>query len=330
MSTRTHDVLVEIAAAAGAASGLGSGPMVADQVLLLRRRVRRARAVRAAGTTAVAAALVGALAVGVPALDRPPALPAGDPLAAAGTCGSLVQSFPTSDPDVFLSVESAPGATTGRANGRTPAPAGWSDAMPVHGTLSVIGRTDPERPRLTVVATRDDVVVATTSRDMLPVEVTYPVTENSVEGAVWTSGEGSFDLVRCDTGDRLPEGAYEMWAFVDGERSARVGPWTATVLPPATPVTGLPAAFPVDVPVIGEEVTSVRSRASGGWEVEVAVTADDALDVALAAMTDAGAAVDHTVPVHRYVSASGWWVVVSPGLADGRDVLRYRLSPPSG
>ena len=50
-------------------------------------------------------------------------------------------------------------------------------------------------------------------------------------------------------------------------QSATAGPWTATVLPPATAVTGLPEAFPADVPVIGEGLhvrAQPRLRWSGG------------------------------------------------------------------
>jgi len=330
---------------------------VGETVGHLAARIRTRRAVRAGTRAGVGLVAVGAIAAfGGQLVGRRGAddlLPAAVPGAAPGTCGSSVADLvatggvlPT-DSVVFVGEWSGSvtadvplGPFVGRrlpAFASLPTTTGTSDGASLSvapaGTMEVVIAHD--ETVVAVVPASRDLQVSARNRD---VGVAFPV------------GEGSApDLVTCATsgstgGEDLPAGSYSAYAVVENPDASVPGGVARTVsaripltlLPTAAPMSGLPAAFPADVPIIGGrlvEATQLDGSLASGWIVTVTVDGTDGLMRAVDALhayspTWRSVSVPASPDDSAGATIGTWDVTVRSGLtADGEATVVYRLTP---
>ncbi|HEX5331798.1 MAG TPA: hypothetical protein VFW79_04070 [Cellulomonas sp.] len=332
---------------------------VAETVGHLATRIRTRRAVRAGTRAGVGLVTVGAIAAfGGQLVGRRGAddlLPAAVPGAAPGTCGSSVADLvATGGADwtaslVFVGNGSglvAADVPLGPFVGRhLPAFSSLPTATDAAGGAGATVSASPDGTTQIVVA-HDGTVVA-----VLPVSQELPmvVTDRQAGFALPVGGGSVPDLVTCATGrsaggEDLPAGTYSAYtvaqhpdASVPGGVARAVGARIPlTLLPTAPPMSGLPAAFPADVPIIGGrlvEATQLDGSLASGWIVTVAVDGTDGF-------TRAVDALDQYSPTWRAISSTAspddsvgaiigrWDVTVRSGLtADGQSTVIYRLTP---
>jgi len=340
------------------------GDAVGEVVGHLATRIRTRRAVRAGARAGVGLVTVGAIAafggqvVGRRGTDD--LLPAAVPGAAPGTCGSSVADLvatgaavPTAslavaaDGSEIVNADVPLGPLVGRnlpAYVRLPGepdPVGSGGAAGSSTTTS-----SPDGRTRSVVIARGDTVVAVlpTSKDLQLVGV------DRQAGTAIPVGNGSApNLVTCATsgsagGDELPAGSYTAYAVVEHPDASVPGgiarsvcaSTPLTLLATAPPMSGLPDAFPVDVPIIGGrlvEATELDGSLASGWVVTVAVDGTDGFTRAVDALrgfsptwqtisvpASPGDAVAATV--------GRWDVAVHSALTtDGQSTVVYRLTP---
>ena len=316
MSTRLDLALQELADAAGATSGFGDPDTstTVQTVARLTARVRRRRTVRGAGTAAVAASAVGAVAFVGPRLTVDVA-PAADPDAAPGTCRSSVTTLPSGQDDA-LDVWLGPLTYdyTGEVRAATADLGTWqSGTADLQVTVFQVpeGTTGPTRLRLllaqddvvlgsgqapltTTPTTADAVIRSMTGTEPWGATEDRPVyglesaddlwwtTTQAREGVTGVAQDMALDLTACDGSGPLDAGTYDVWATtVDSQGDARgsSGPWEVTVALQEPRVDDLPEDFPDHVRIIdGRLVTAHRHGA--GWAAEVVTHGDDRAKVA--------------------------------------------------
>ena len=356
MSTRLDLALQEIADAAGDATAFGDDT-AASTVATVRRltgRVRRRRAVRGAGTAAVAASAAGAVVLVGPQLTVDPT-----PAVAPGACGTTFTGAGGDAGDA--------GFTIGVDTGDVPVPDGstsfgtWQGRalevsvkidvpLPEGATPDDTGTVPVEQPASPdLVLTRDDVVVAETvldpplvadqagsawgaSAEGAPVPLVGQQVEDGELSLVWAS---SVDVVACDTGGTLPSGDYEVWATHAGPDGVErvVGPYDLTLAPEQPSVAAsLPADFPSGVPLVGGRLVSA-TRDGGRWTVEVATPTTDRQRVAQsllsgAALRTGGASGQIRTAPDGGIVLDGWSVLVTPTTTSGGEPsVVYVLTP---
>ena len=150
-------------------------------------------------------------------------------------------------------------------------------------------------------------------------------------------------LVTCGTsrdpgGAALPAGSYEFYPVVeypdlttpDGIGRSVGAPVPITLLPEVPLLSGLPAGFPTDVPIIGGrllEAKQLDGTTASGWTVTVAVDGVDGVTRAIDALgywpESAGSSqLEAPTPDGR------WQVRVTAGRSSaGEDTVVYRISP---
>jgi hypothetical protein len=145
-------------------------------------------------------------------------------------------------------------------------------------------------------------------------------------------------------GDELPAGSYTAYPVVEYSDSSVPGgmvravgaPSPLTLLPTAPAMSGLPDAFPVDVPIIGGrlvEATELDGSLASGWVVTVAVDGTDGFTRAVDALrgfsptwqtVSVPASTGDTVAA----TVGRWDVAVHSALTtDGQSTVVYRLTP---
>ena len=330
---------------------------VADTVAHLAGRIKARRAVRAGARTGVGLVTAGAIAAfGGQLVGRRGAddlLPAAVPGAAPGTCGSSVAdlvatsgTMPT-DSLVFVGERVGPvnadvplGPFVGRhlpaftsLTTTTDTPAGSSLLIAPEGTLEMVIAHD--ETVVAMVAASQDLQVTVTNQEL---GVALPAGESSVP-----------NLVTCATsrstgGEDLPAGSYSAYAVTQNPDASVPGGVARTVstripltlLPTAAPMSGLPATFPADVPIIGGrlvEATELDGGLASGWVVTVAVDGTDGLTRAIDALHGYAPTwrsfSDPASPDDTAGAIIGTWdVTVHSGLtADGEPTVAYRLTP---
>ncbi|MFC4616323.1 hypothetical protein ACFO3K_16475 [Cellulomonas algicola] len=324
--------------------GEPAGVPTAFDMTRVRSRARRRRVARTATRGAVGVGAAGAVAVGAVQVSGrdasvlPPAV-AGAP---AGTCGSdtgALRGLPVEDALTLT-------ATTDDANVAVQPPDAHEGAL-----TSVIGPSVWLWPSFGGVrdleayplVPRPDVETPPFVRVVLAHEGTVVGTsiEQTVVGGIPYSPTGwdplVVPLVTCDEpgrpgGDALPAGDYEVYvAPDDGPLDAPVGSvsrsWTVRVVD-QTAVSGLPADFPDDVPLVPGQLLDVRRLDDGGWFVEIATPADDRV-------SRAGALLDGSAPdAGRGPGASfygttlaEWTVEIKASQVDGVETVFYVLAP---
>jgi len=316
MSTRLDLALHELADAVSDTTTFGDPTSVGTGVTVHRiaASVRRRRAARHAGTAAVAASAVGAVALagprlttdGVPVADAPP-----------GTCRSALGLLPVAPGalDVTLGYIAADGSSTTTSGDGATLGTWQGDTAQVHAQRLVDVAGDapaqiaPEAVDLLVA--QDGVVVATSPADVPdlridPLEADDPASafgfvEDAGTDGAWYGllGDGRLevgwsallDLTSCLTGDRLPAGTYDVWAAQESDGVVRrtAGPWSVTATAAQPAVTGLPDGFPAEVPLVGGRLVAAHPHGSG-WAAEIETPGDDRAALANALLTDAAAA----------------------------------------
>jgi len=375
LSRALHDAVDGPLHAVGPGHARG-GPIAADTDLAigdLTSRIRRRRTVRAAVRGGIGVAATGAVAfAGMQVVGRrgpddvlPPAV-AG---AAAGDCGSNVDQLTSTgngpvvslEPERIFEAASDQDPSVGLADridplvGRTLAasvsyrdPRAATDDTTTAATVEINDTAGTPLLDPTVLVARDGVVVS------LPQQLTQNLTWWSQ--TIWGSQIGFVgDLVTCSTpdhqgGDDLPSGDYDVYATTTGRDPVSGDTWrsvsplvTIHLLPEEPLLTGLPARFPADVPIIGGkliEVHELDGTTADGWTVTVAVDGRDGLrraQRALAALVPTPA--DRNVTVtgtgsltvqfsSQATSPDGAYsITVSERTIDGQQCVLYRLSP---
>ncbi|NKY39353.1 hypothetical protein, partial [Cellulomonas septica] len=144
-------------------------------------------------------------------------------------------------------------------------------------------------------------------------------------------------LVTCDEpgrpgGDPLPAGEYEVYVAPDD------GPLTAAVesvsrsstvrVVDQTAVSGLPAAFPDDVPLVPGRLLDVRRLDDGGWFVEIATPADDRVSRAGALLDGSSPDAGRGLGAPFYgTTLPDWTVEIKASQVDGLETVFYVLTP---
>ncbi|MGN8247368.1 hypothetical protein ACTHAM_001543 [Cellulomonas soli] len=289
----------------------------------LTARVRRRRTRRAVTRAAVGVGAAGAFAfAGMQVVGRrgpDDVLPAADPAAAPGTCGSAVGRLGQS-PDASASVMLPATPPAGRA---VPAMRGSTDGgepIVVTGRRVSLGlqvgpysteqyasgtarfHIDDDLPSRTrwVVAHQGTVVGSQSAVRPTDSMVGVYVDEDG-HPSMQTSG-GILDLTTCATaaaagGVALPDGSYQLYAIelaASPMEDAAVlgGPWPLELRAALPAVTGLPDRYPADeVPVVGTalyDVFELDGVAAAGWVLQSETDSNSALDAATDAVVAAG------------------------------------------
>lgn len=330
---------------------------VADLVGHLAARIRRRRAVRAGARAGVGLVTVGAIAAfGGQIVGRRGAddvLPAAVPGAAPGTCGSSVATLvPTGDAAVSATLSTAYDES------------GTASDVPLS---PLVGRHLPAFVMLTGETVKKRSVGGVTplpdggTRDVVIVRggtvvATLPATMDGM--AHWTDQPGSVlrvgtesepNLVTCATsrsagGEPLPAGSYTAYPVVEyrdmsvpsGTARAVGAPILLTLLPPEPPLSGLPDAFPADVPIIGGrllEASELDGTLASGWLVTVAVDGVDGVTRALDSLRGFAPrwqkiSIPSSATDTVAATIGSWDVAAHAGLTDdGQSTVVYRLTP---
>ncbi|AEE44989.1 hypothetical protein [Cellulomonas fimi] len=312
-------------------------------LVTVRSRARRRRVTLHAARSAVGVGAAGAVALGGLQLAGRDSsgLPPARADAPTGTCGSDAAALAGvgADHHLALGARSGDGLATG-------SPDAAEDGVPLtravgesvelwldtSGTATSTGpvASDGVPTVVRVLLVRDGRVVGT-SRHTAARSTVAPY------GAL-TSAPFDVPLRTCDQpgragGDLLPPGDYAVYvAADDGPLTAPVesaaGPWTVRVAD-RTPVAGVPAGFPDDVPLVPGRLVDGRLLDDGTWYVEVAVAADDRLEAAAALL----GAPDTGEPTalgddNRYVQTGDRWVLLVRSEVRGEDTVLYLVNPP--
>lgn len=349
---------------AGTTSLLGharpEGDAVGEVVGHLATRIRTRRAVRAGARAGVGLVTVGAIAAfGGQIVGRRGAddlLPAAVPGAAPGTCGSSVATLVATggpvrtaslavvaDGSSVVTADVPLGPFVGR---HLPAYASLPTETDPSGGAATNVSGYPDGTTRTVVIARDDTVVAVLSASK---DLALVLTDRQAGFAI-PLGDGSApNLATCATsgsagGDDLPAGSYRAYAVVQhpdasvpgGVARAVGAPIPLTLLPTAPRMSGLPDAFPADVPIIGGrllEATQLDGSLASGWVVTVAVDGTDGFTRAVDALRGFSPTwrtiSDPASPDDSVGATIGRWdVTVHSGLTtDGQSTVVYRLTP---
>lgn len=339
--------------------------VVGDLVGHLAARIRTRRAVRAGARAGVGLVTVGAIAAfGGQIVGRRGAddlLPAAVPGAAPGTCGSSVATLVPSGGAVPTASLAVAADGSGIVNADVPLGPFVGRNLPAYARLpsepdplrsvgadgSSTTASYPDGRTRSVVIARGDTVVAVlpASKDLQLIWV------DQQAGSAIPVGNGSApNLVTCATrgsaggGDALPAGSYTAYPVVEYSDSSVPGgivravgaPSPLTLLPTAPAMSGLPDAFPVDVPIIGGrlvEATELDGSLASGWVVTVAVDGTDGFTRAVDALRGFSPTWQTTgVPASGGDTAGAtvgrWDVAVHAGLTDdGQPTVMYRLTP---
>ena len=157
------------------------------------------------------------------------------------------------------------------------------------------------------------------------------------------------NLVACATslsagGEPLPAGSYTAYPVVKyrdmslpGGTARAVGaPILLTLLPQEPPVSGLPDAFPADVPIIGGrllEASELDGTLASGWLVTVAVDGADGVTRALDSLRGFAPrwqkiSIPSSATDTVAATIGSWDVAAYAGLTDdGQSTVVYRLTP---
>lgn len=326
-----HDTVDGTSGSPGA-DGFGEGVGTDLDALLGRVRRRRTRRAVTRGVVGVGAAgavaLTGMQVVGRRGPDG--VLPAADPSAAPGACGSDVDDL-TDSTAISADLTVASRRWTGYpVTGSTPAGTEGDGAEKlagravtallggsVAGLMAGTAPVDTPEAQAAAAAAAAEASVPTESLRLI---VTGPSgTVVGTQSAAAQPSDGTVMVVSTDTGvvhqvvaleqvfrtcasgadpggAPLPDGTYELYALDPGGSRPAVagGPWQITLEPELPTLSGLPAGYPIEeVPVVGESVvTAVQERGSQpGWLVRTTTDSIGALDSAVAALTGAQASV---------------------------------------
>lgn len=334
---------------------------VADTVAHMAGRIKARRAVRAGARAGVGLVTVGAFAAfGGQLVGRRGAddlLPAAVPGAAPGTCGSSVADLvSTGGADIAVDLtrsapydelggRSADAHVLGPLVGRdlaaivrvAPGPTSTVDLPGITTSGGVTSFRDVIRTNVIVV--HHNTVVA-----VMPASTRQARTESSTPKPTTTLlAQVSAHLVTCETSQDsrstvLPEGSYEFYPVAeypdptgpDGLGRSVGGPLIVSVLPETPLLSGLPAGFPTDVPVIGGRLLEAKpldGTTASGWTVTVAVDGIDGVTRAIDALgywPESAGSLQLDAP-----TADGRWQVrVTAGVtSDGGATVVYVVNP---
>ncbi|GAA3818017.1 hypothetical protein [Cellulomonas soli] len=344
----------------GGAGGHADETGIGIDLATLTTRVRRRRTRRAVVRGAVGAGAAGAFAfAGVQVVGRrgpDDVLPAANPSAAPGTCGSDIGELTVSSTnEAFLAVASPTASET------TPTEETFgADPQPLAGRS--LTATLHEVPRGAVADTAVGVsrIVATDAEGTVVGRQVVPSPEvgNAVilmdpaSGAVQTVVTLGDVLTVCapglDAGSTpLPDGVYALYALsaptAAGTPEILGGPWGLGLEPALSALTDLPSDYPAaEVPVVGESVvTAVATRGSNpGWLVQTETDSVGALDAAVNALVAAGGRSVDTMTMSadqlttlvvnksQVVTTANWEVALRQVTdEEGKTLLQYQLEP---
>jgi len=317
----------------------------------LASRIRRRRVVRHGVRGAVATGAVGAVVlVGTRGTWDPDVrLPAADPGAAPGTCGSDIAALPQAGAAAGVELVWTLGSHTSESG---PPPRELGSLFGRHLRAGVV--VPPSAVGLSGGAAAQPLLdePATTSPG-----VQVLVTHDGTVVSIPKDPFGTFDLVddeqamgflRADLtvctdhgagSDPLPAGRYALYASYRDAATGDVtaaGPWSVSLEDgPGRLAAGLPADFPDEVAVLDGRLATA-SREDDGWLVEVVVDALDSASAAETLLQDHGARAngklrDGLVAGMDLLDTRHWRVsVFSSTTPDGEPSVVYQIAPLPG